>query len=80
MLLRCHGERILRVKGILDVIESPQPIVIHGVQHCLHAPVHLNAWPGGRRCSRLVFIVRDMDTRTLRRSFDAFLSRLGSAA
>ncbi|SDI61183.1 GTPase, G3E family [Pseudomonas flavescens] len=80
MLLRCHGERILRVKGILDVIDSPQPIVIHGVQHCLHAPVHLNAWPGGVRRSRLVFIVRELDTLTLRRSFNAFLARLGRAA
>ncbi|MCQ4298105.1 GTP-binding protein [Pseudomonas stutzeri] len=80
MLLRCHGERILRVKGILDVIDSPQPIVIHGVQHCLHAPIHLNAWPGGARRSRLVFIVRELDTVTLRRSFNAFLTGLGRAA
>lgn len=80
MLLRCHGERILRVKGILDVIDSPQPIVIHGVQHCLHAPVHLNAWPGGARRSRLVFIVRELDTALLRRSFNAFLYRLGRTA
>lgn len=80
MLLRCHGEHILRVKGILDVIDSPQPIVIHGVQHCLHAPVHLNAWPGGVRRSRLVFIVRELNTTTLQRSFNAFLNRLGRAA
>jgi G3E family GTPase len=32
MLLRCHGDRILRVKGILNVIDDEQPIVIHGVQ------------------------------------------------
>lgn len=80
MLLRCHGKRILRVKGILDVIDSPQPIVIHGVQHCLHAPVHLNAWPGGTRRSRLVFIVREVDATLLRRSFNAFLNRLGRSA
>lgn len=80
MLLRCHGERILRVKGILDVMDCEQPIVIHGVQHCLHAPVHLKAWPGGERRSRLVIIVRDLDTRLLRRSFEAFVQRLGRAA
>ncbi|MFP3334746.1 GTP-binding protein, partial [Pseudomonas sp. SIMBA_064] len=54
MLLRCHGERILRVKGLLNVNASSAPIVIHGVQHCLHAPVHLPAWPGSDRQSRLV--------------------------
>ena len=81
MLLRCHGERILRVKGILDVLDSPHPIVIHGVQHTLHAPLHLNAWPvGSERCSRLVFIVRDLDTRLLRRSFNAFVGITGMAA
>lgn len=80
MLLRCHGERILRVKGLLDVIDSSQPIVIHGVQHSLHAPVHLPAWPGGEPRSRLVFIVRGLDTQALRRSFAAFLGRLGQTA
>ncbi|GFM76321.1 cobalamin biosynthesis protein CobW [Pseudomonas cichorii] len=80
MLLRCHGERILRVKGILSVIDSEQPIVIHGVQHCLHSPVHLSSWPDGLRRSRLVIIVRDLDTKLLRRSFEAFLNRLGRAA
>lgn len=80
MLLRCHGDRILRVKGILNVIDAEQPIVIHGVQHCLHPPVHLRQWPGQARRSRLVIIVRDLDTHLLRRSFQAFLQRLGRAA
>ena len=80
MLLRCHGERILRVKGILNVLDSEQPIVIHGVQHCLHSPVHLTRWPGGERRSRLVIIVRDLDTQLLHRSFETFLHRLGRAA
>jgi len=80
MLLRCHGERVLRVKGILDVIDTELPIVIHGVQHCLHPPVHLTSWPDGQRRSRLVIIVRDLDTRILRRSFDTFLKTLGRAA
>jgi G3E family GTPase len=80
MLLRCHGQRILRVKGILDVIDASQPIVIHGVQHSLHPPVHLPAWPVGDRRSRLVFIVRDLDTALLRRSFAAFMGGLGQAA
>lgn len=80
MLLRCHGERILRVKGILEVINSDQPIVIHGVQHCLHAPVHMPAWPEGPRSSRLVFIVRGLDIALLQRSFAAFMGRAPVAA
>lgn len=72
MLLRCHGERILRVKGLLNVNDSQAPIVIHGVQHCLHAPVHLAAWPSADRTSRLVFILRGLDPDQLRRSFEVF--------
>jgi G3E family GTPase len=72
MLLRCHGERILRVKGLLNVNNSQAPVVIHGVQHCLHAPVHLSAWPSEDRTSRLVFIVRGLDPEQLRRSFEVF--------
>ncbi|RZI63891.1 MAG: GTP-binding protein, partial [Pseudomonas sp.] len=79
MLLRCHGERILRVKGLLNVNNSHAPVVIHGVQHCLHAPVHLPAWPGDDHRSRLVFIVRGLDTALLRRSFEAFTDRLAPA-
>lgn len=72
MLLRCHGERILRVKGLLNVNNSQAPVVIHGVQHCLHTPVHLPQWPSDDRTSRLVFIVRGLDPAQLRRSFDVF--------
>jgi len=78
MLLRCHGERILRVKGLLNVNASSAPIVIHGVQHCLHAPVHLPAWPGTERQSRLVFILRGLDPALLRRSFEVFSRRLAA--
>ncbi|RMV70013.1 Cobalamin synthesis protein/P47K protein [Pseudomonas caricapapayae] len=74
MLLRCHGERILRVKGLLNVNDNQAPIVIHGVQHCLHAPVHLAAWPGEDRTSRLVFILRGLEADALRRSFEVFSS------
>ena len=72
MLLRCHGERILRVKGLLNVNNSQAPVVIHGVQHCLHPPVHLTAWPGEDHTSRLVFILRGVDAEQLRRSFEVF--------
>jgi G3E family GTPase len=79
MLLRCHGERILRVKGLLNVNNNQAPVVIHGVQHCLHAPVHLSEWPGDDRTSRLVFILRGLDPAQLRRSFDVFSQSLSPA-
>jgi G3E family GTPase len=55
------GGDLLRVKGIVDIAESPdRPAVVHGVQHVFHPPAWLPRWPSADRRSRLVFIVRDM--------------------
>ena len=56
----CGGD-LLRLKGIVNVAESPdRPAVIHGVQHVFHPPAWLERWPSEDRRSRLVFIVRDI--------------------
>jgi G3E family GTPase len=73
MLLNRHGERLLRVKGILNVTGSPTPVAIHGVQHLVHPPVHMAAWPDQDRCSRLVFIADGLDRVLIERSLRAFL-------
>jgi len=53
------GADLLRLKGIVNVAESPQqPAVIHGVQHVFHAPAWLGHWPSDDRTSRIVFISR----------------------
>ena len=56
----CGGD-LLRLKGIVDVVESPdRPAVIHGVQHVFHPPAWLDRWPSKDRRSRFVFIVRNI--------------------
>lgn len=72
MLLNRHGERILRVKGILNVVDSSTPVCVNGVQHLVHPPFHLDRWPTRDRSSRLVFIVRGIDPLAIRRSLVAF--------
>lgn len=72
MLLNRHGERVLRVKGILGLAGEERPVAVHGVQHLVHPPVHLAAWPSTERTSRLVFIVDGLDANLLKRSFNAF--------
>jgi G3E family GTPase len=53
------GADLLRLKGIVNVAESPdRPAVVHGVQHLFHPPQWLAAWPSDDRRSRLVFIAR----------------------
>jgi G3E family GTPase len=72
MLLNRHGERVLRVKGILNIAGEARPVAIHGVQHLVHAPVHMEAWPTDDHRSRIVFIVDGLDLELLKRSFAAF--------
>ena len=38
LLLHRHGERILRVKGLVRVRDCAQPVVIQGVQHVVFPP------------------------------------------
>ncbi|WP_407924869.1 GTP-binding protein [Devosia aurantiaca] len=74
MLLNRHGDRVLRVKGILNVAGSERPVAIHGVQRLVHSPVHMSAWPDEDRRSRLVFILSDLDPALVQHSFDVFQS------
>ncbi len=73
MLLNRHGEKVLRVKGILNVAASDAPVAVHGVQHLVHPPVHMTAWPDEDRRSRLVFIVDGLERTAVERSLRAFL-------
>ncbi|MCJ8145170.1 GTP-binding protein [Ancylobacter sp. A5.8] len=69
-----HGPKLLRLKGIVKLAEDPEhPLVLHGVQHVLHPPSQLPAWPDDDRRTRLVMIVRDVEPAVIRRLFDAFM-------
>jgi G3E family GTPase len=74
LLRSVHGPNLLRMKGIVRLAETPdKPLVIHGVQHVMHPPAQLPAWPDEDRRTRIVFIVRDIEPRVIRELFDAFL-------
>ncbi|WP_156312165.1 CobW family GTP-binding protein [Methylobacterium platani] len=72
MLLHRHGARILRLKGLVAIAGAATPVVIQGVQHLVHPPRHLPAWPEGEARTRLVLIGHDLDGALLRRSYAAF--------
>lgn len=55
------GADLLRLKGIVNIVESPDhPAVIHGVQHVFHPPSWLPRWPSDDHRSRMVFITRNI--------------------
>ncbi len=66
----CGGD-LLRMKGIVNVLEDPlRPVVIHGVQHVYHAPVWLPRWPSADRRTRMVFIGRNLSETWVRALID----------
>jgi G3E family GTPase len=71
MLLQSHGQDVLRVKGLLNV-GGPGPLLLNGVQHVVHPPMHLDEWPDDDHRSRIVFIGRGIDAAALVQSLVAF--------
>ena len=75
------GADLLRVKGIVNVAESPdRPAVIHGVQHVFHAPTWLERWPSADRTSRIVFITRRIPQRWVEVLLDAIGCEVAEAS
>jgi len=66
------GARLLRLKGLVDVLESPgRPALIHGVQHVFHPPAWLDAWPDANHSTRIVVIAQGLDPLWLEALLDA---------
>lgn len=73
LLRSTQGDKLLRMKGIIELAEDPdRPLVVHGVQKLLHPPARLPAWPDDKRGVRLVLITLDMPQDYVRRLFAAF--------
>ncbi|MFC3228827.1 CobW family GTP-binding protein [Marinibaculum pumilum] len=69
-----RGPDLLRVKGLVDIAETPgRPAVVQGAQHVFHPLTHLAAWPGGDRRTRLVIIARDMEEAQVAELFASIL-------
>jgi G3E family GTPase len=74
-LLNRHGRSLLRFKAILELRGTSRPVVIHGVQHLMFPPRHLDRLPDGQRGSNLVFIVDAMDPERILRSLHRFMEQ-----
>ena len=75
MLVAMSGEKLLRIKGILNLQGQDRPVAIHAIRHLLHPPTLLPPWPeGDPRTSRLVFITDGLPRSMIEdgvRAFDA---------
>ena len=64
---------MLRIKGIVDIVDQEGPIAVHGVQHLFHDPVRVPDWPDDDRRSRIVFITRSIDREVIQKSLKRLL-------
>ena len=72
LLLSQYGDRVLRLKGIVELADDPsKPLVLHAVQSLLHPPARLPAWPDATRGARLVLVAIDLPEHYVRRLFAA---------
>ncbi|MEO5693327.1 MAG: GTP-binding protein [Usitatibacter sp.] len=62
-LVSLRGERILRLKGLVNVAGESGPRAVHAVQHTLYPSARLPAWPGDDHTTCMVFIGRGLEER-----------------
>ena len=74
-LIDLRGDRILRMKGLVNVVDEPGPRAVHAVQHTLYPAARLAAWPDADRRTRIVFIGRGLDEAEVAGILDSFLPR-----
>lgn len=79
-LLHRHGDRILRVKGMVTVRSTGKPLVIQGVQHVMYPPIHLDEGEAPDQERGLVFITAGIEQAEIERSLRRFLAAVDSAA
>ena len=74
MMAVTQGERLLRLKAVLNLVGEAGPVALHGVRHSFDPPRRLARWPDGDdRSSRIVLILRDLDPAVVEQGLRAFL-------
>jgi G3E family GTPase len=65
-LCQTHGEKLLRMKGILHVEDAPAPLAIHAVHFTPYPPTLLEGWDEEEPISRIVIIGKGIDENAVR--------------
>jgi G3E family GTPase len=68
-----QAARMLRMKGLIWIKESPSPLLVQGVGPIVSPLRILDEWPGGKMETRLVLIARELPVAALRQSFAEFV-------
>ena len=68
-VLSLRGDGVLRLKGLVWLQDETRPVVLQGVHHVLHPPVHLERDTQPAGATRIVLITRGLSAKGLRASF-----------
>lgn len=71
-LCQTHGEKLLRLKGILHVEDAPAPLAIHAVHFTPYPPTLLEGWDEDEPISRIVIIGKGIDEQAVRAMLTQF--------
>lgn len=66
-LCQTHGEKLLRLKGIIHAEDQPAPLAIHAVHFTPYPPTLLEGWSETEANSRIVIIGKGLDEMEIRK-------------
>jgi G3E family GTPase len=73
-VLSLRGDAVLRLKGLVWLQGESRAVVLQGVHHVLHPPVHLDRQTQPEGATRIVLITRGLSAAGLRASFAAAMA------
>lgn len=66
-LCQIHGEKLLRLKGIVHAADQPAPLAIHAVHFTPYPPTVLEGWTEEAPSNRIVIIGKSLDENAVRK-------------
>ena len=73
-VLSLRGDAVLRLQGLVWLHGESQAVVLQGVHHVVHPPVHLDRQAEQDGATRIVLITRGLSAAGLRASFGAAMA------
>ena len=74
------GARLIRVKGLLQIVDTGEIALVQGVQGVFHSPQRLPGWPDADHDNRLVCIARDLPEAEIAATLPALNAAPGTQA
>jgi G3E family GTPase len=71
-LCQTHGDKLLRLKGIIHAADQPAPLAIHAVHFTPYPPTLLDGWSEEEPENRIVLIGKGLDEVLIRKTLTQF--------